>query len=93
MYSGHSMKLQELLSLNVGWIQMVTLKLVILVWPRTCVYTQGYFRQSETEGVKLPYKWLAVESLNDAIFNEKTDVVSLNCLYSALNSCITFLFL
>ncbi|XP_064394012.1 tyrosine-protein kinase receptor UFO-like [Halichondria panicea] len=44
------------------------------------MYTQGYFRQGQTEGVKLPYKWLAVESLNDAIFNEKTDVVSLNCL-------------
>ena len=42
------------------------------------MYAQGYFRQGEAEGVKLPYKWLAVESLNDAIFNEKTDVV---CCY------------
>ncbi len=39
------------------------------------VCAQGYFRQGEAEGVKLPYKWLAVESLSDAIFNEKTDVV------------------
>ncbi len=39
------------------------------------VYSTGYFRQSDSEGVKLPYKWLAIESLNDAIFNEKTDVV------------------
>ncbi|XP_064385961.1 uncharacterized protein LOC135334617 isoform X2 [Halichondria panicea] len=39
-------------------------------------YAQGYFRQSEAEGVKLPYKWMAMESLNDAIFNEKTDVWS-----------------
>ncbi|XP_064388088.1 tyrosine-protein kinase receptor UFO-like isoform X2 [Halichondria panicea] len=39
-------------------------------------YAQGYFRQGETEGVKLPYKWLAIESLNDAIFCEKTDVWS-----------------
>ncbi|XP_064385904.1 uncharacterized protein LOC135334578 isoform X3 [Halichondria panicea] len=39
-------------------------------------YAQGYFRQGEAEGVKLPYKWLAMESLNDAIFNEKTDVWS-----------------
>ncbi len=38
----------------------------------------GYFRQGDLEGVKLPYKWMAVESLNDAIFNEKTDVV---CCY------------
>ena len=42
------------------------------------MYAQGYFRQGEAEGVKLPYKWLAMESLNDAIFNEKTDVV---CCY------------
>ena len=41
------MKLQELLSLNVGWIQMVTLKLVILVWPRTCI------RKDTSDRVKL----------------------------------------
>ncbi|XP_064397449.1 uncharacterized protein LOC135344191 isoform X2 [Halichondria panicea] len=40
------------------------------------VYSTGYFRQSDSERVKLPYKWLALESLNDAIFNEKTDVWS-----------------
>ena len=39
------------------------------------VYSTGYFRQSDSERIKLPYKWLALESLNDAIFNEKTDVV------------------
>ncbi|XP_064385779.1 uncharacterized protein LOC135334492 isoform X2 [Halichondria panicea] len=39
-------------------------------------YAQGYFRQNEAEGVKLPYKWMAMESLNDAIFCEKTDVWS-----------------
>ncbi len=39
------------------------------------VYDYGYFRQGDLERVKLPYKWMAVESLNDAIFNEKTDVV------------------
>ncbi len=56
------------------------------------VYAQGYFRQSEAEGVKLPYKWLAMESLSDAIFNEKTDVVRMLLLVtipiSALNSCM-----
>ena len=50
-------------------------------------YAQGYFRQGEAEGVKLPYKWLAMESLNDAIFNEKTDVVYIiiYLLHSDLN--------
>ena len=45
------------------------------------VYTRNYFRQ-EGEGkdgeapVKLPVKWMALESLNDGVFSEKTDVVS-----------------
>ena len=40
------------------------------------VYASGYFRQNDRANVKLPYKWMALESLNDAIFTEKTDVVS-----------------
>ncbi|XP_064398654.1 hepatocyte growth factor receptor-like isoform X2 [Halichondria panicea] len=40
------------------------------------VYTSGYFRQNDRANVKLPYKWMALESLNDAIFTEKTDVWS-----------------
>ncbi len=39
------------------------------------VYSTGYFRQNERADIKLPYKWMALESLNDAIFTEKTDVV------------------
>ncbi len=52
--------------------------MVILVWPRTCIRKDTSDMQGEAEGVKLPYKWLAMESLSDAIFNEKTDVV---CCY------------
>jgi serine/threonine protein kinase len=45
------------------------------------IYARNYFRQgiqnSEGEGcVKLPVRWMAVESLHDGIFSEKTDVWS-----------------
>ncbi len=39
------------------------------------VYTTGYFRENDG-GVKLPFKWMAPESLTDSVFTEKTDVVS-----------------
>ena len=37
--------------------------------------TKEYFRQDADEAVKLPIKWMALESINDAVFSEKTDVV------------------
>ena len=42
--------------------------------------SKSYFRieVAGQGGVKLPVKWMAIESLNDDIFSEKTDVV--NCL-------------
>ena len=45
------------------------------------IYARKYIRQVATEKgfgdtpVKLPVKWMALESLNDGIFSEKTDVV------------------
>ena len=36
---------------------------------------KDYFRQDSSDAIKLPIKWLAIESLNDYIFSEKTDVV------------------
>ena len=42
------------------------------------IYSRNYFRQ-EKDGngsfVRLPIKWMALESLLDGIFSEKTDVV------------------
>lgn len=40
------------------------------------LYEKMYFRQEKSEGIKLPIKWMAIESINDGIFSEKTDVVS-----------------
>ena len=41
------------------------------------VYTTGYFRQGKDDAIKLPFKWMAPESLRDGLFSEKSDVVSL----------------
>lgn len=40
------------------------------------IYSQNYFRQVQG-GIKLPLKWMALESIKLAIFSEKTDVVSI----------------
>ena len=40
------------------------------------IYARNYFRQlKEESGIKLPIRWMALESLQDGIFTEKTDVV------------------
>ena len=49
------------------------------------IYAQNYFRQlkgnkdSSSSPVKLPVKWMAIESLHDGLFSEKSDVVSTIC--------------
>lgn len=48
-------------------------------------YEKLYVRQDKSQGVKLPIKWLATESLNDGVFSEKTDVVGnsfIHCIYT-----------
>ena len=40
--------------------------------------TKEYFRQDDNVIIKLPVKWLALESINDGVFSEKSDVVSMN---------------
>ena len=39
-------------------------------------YEKLYFRQDKSEHVKLPIKWLAIESIEYGLFSEKSDVVS-----------------
>ena len=52
------------------------------------IYAKNYFRQDKTAGVKLPVKWMAPESLNDGLFSEKSDVVSL-CSQQVM-ACLLF---
>ena len=41
------------------------------------IYTSAYYRQKKTDtAVKLPVRWMALESIADGIFTEKSDVVS-----------------
>ena len=39
------------------------------------MYEKRYFRQAREDDIKLPIKWMALESVENAIFTEKTDVV------------------
>ena len=39
--------------------------------------SKDYFRQNEENVIKLPVKWLALESIHDGVFSEKSDVVGL----------------
>ena len=39
------------------------------------VYEKQYFRQNATDNLKLPIKWMALESMENAMFTEKSDVV------------------
>ena len=50
------------------------------------VYTKNYFRMTEDSSsgkeVKLPIKWMALESIHDGLFSEKTDVVCITYVYT-----------
>ena len=61
------------------------------------IYSRNYFRQGKEDAeVRLPIKWMALESLQDGVFSETTDVVG-SCLWTmfgfsvALPSCVVCL--
>ena len=60
------------------WLTLVSLK----------VSTKCYFRQDKNESVKLFIEWMAIESVDDAIFTKKTDVVREIVKYCKLVLCI-----
>ena len=47
------------------------------------LYEKFCFREYRRDEVKMAFKWMAIESLQDGVFSEKTDVVSavlaINC--------------
>ena len=47
------------------------------------IYTKSYFRQDTSDTiVRLPLKWIALESIKLRVFSEKTDVVGKHHLWS-----------
>ena len=43
------------------------------------VYATRHYKEDKNkeQPVKIPFKWLPLESLEEGVFNEKTDVVSM----------------
>ena len=53
------------------------------------IYSKNYFRQGKEDAeVRLPIKWMALESLQDGVFSEKTDVVS-TCLWMSFSVALS----
>ena len=57
------------------------------------IYSSGYFRQNKSGGsVKLPFKWMALESLQEGLFSQKSDVVCMlvacTCLWLVNCKCL-----
>ena len=68
---------------------------VIKIADSESVYTKSYFKLANHSKTKLPLKWMAPESLNDGIFTEKTDVVTVlhpSVYQPALMDCIYYVF-
>ena len=49
------------------------------------MYQQKYFRQESN--VRLPIKWMALESIHDMVFSEKSDVVCMQVVCRLMPMC------
>ena len=50
------------------------------------LYSKDYYKL--THKAKVPIKWMAIESIHDGVFNEKTDVVSTTDLSMFCLQCL-----
>ena len=39
------------------------------------IYTKNYFRVDTSVPIAVPFKWMPLESLEEGVYNEKTDMV------------------
>ena len=55
------------------------------------IYSRNYFRQGKEDAeVRLPIKWMALESLQDGVFSEKTDVVHIYIAIAVYGQCLAY---
>ena len=54
------------------------------------VYVRGYFRQDKSEVIKVPFRWMAPESLRDGLFSQKSDVVNRSLVLRSLPALCCF---
>jgi len=53
------------------------------------IYTKNYFRVDTSRPIAVPFKWMPLESLEEGVYNEKTDMVKgiVICINSYVHPC------
>ena len=55
------------------------------------IYIKNYFRVDSSAPIAVPFKWMPLESLEEGICNEKTDMVRRIVISTRLRSMCTYL--